>query len=136
MKFTEGIAAGLGAALGATLRYLAIGLFAGLWPLIIINVLGSFLMGRTRPGVFWGKGVLGGFTSFSAYALVVADPAGEIFVRCAYAAGTIVLCIVAWLLGDQLFRRAHRNMTDNDSSPLIATEADLLEEELEEEERA
>src|SRR5260363_425139 len=46
--------AGSGAALGAGARYLlTIALGGGLIPLLILNIVGSALMGYTRPGPFW-----------------------------------------------------------------------------------
>ena len=52
---------GAGAALGAVARYLlSAALGGGMLPLLVINILGSALMGYFRPGPFWGTGVLGG----------------------------------------------------------------------------
>lgn len=75
----------LGGAIGAALRYLAgVGVFrvwSGPFPLgvLTVNVLGSFLMGAfvviaakkglTHWGPFVMTGILGGFTTFSAFSL-------------------------------------------------------------------
>ncbi|AKK09619.1 hypothetical protein CTEST_11015 [Corynebacterium testudinoris] len=97
----EPLAVGIGAALGALLRFAAQGILgAGMWPLLAVNLLGSFLMGRLRPGPFWGTGVLGGFTSFSTFASLTLAP--SLTVGAAYAALTLIGCVGAWLLGDLL----------------------------------
>ena len=91
---------GAGAALGAVTRVL----LDGVLPLLGVNILGAFLMGLLRPGVFWGRGVLGGFTSFSTFAYLTAGlPAG---VAAGYVAATLVGCVGAWWLGDLLARRS------------------------------
>ena len=65
---------GTGAALGAAARYLlSVALGGGMIPLLIINILGSALMGYFRPGPFWGTGVLGGFTSFATFAFLTSE---------------------------------------------------------------
>lgn len=73
-----------------------------MWPLLAVNILGSFLMGALRPGPFWGTGVLGGFTSFSTFALLTHSsyPAAAV----GYAAVTVLGCTGAWLLGDGIRR--------------------------------
>ncbi|AMO92184.1 crcB-like family protein [Corynebacterium simulans] len=69
-------------------------------PLLLINVLGSALMGYFKPGPFWGTGVLGGFTSFATFAFltssVTAAQAG------CYVLATVVGCVMAYLLGDKV----------------------------------
>ena len=90
---------GLGAILGAVARTL---LDAAL-PLLGINVLGSLLMGWLRPGAFWGRGVLGGFTSFSTFAWLSATSTP--LAAAGYVVATLVGCVAAWLLGDLLARR-------------------------------
>ena len=99
----QGLTVGAGAALGAGLRLgLTEVIGAGFLPVLLINVLGSFLMGRLRPGPFWGTGVLGGFTTFSAFALLLVDaPVAQLG---AYLAATAVGCVGAWLLGDRWAR--------------------------------
>src|SRR5699024_1038394 len=75
----EALIVGAGAVFGAFARWgLSVGLgsltaaavwpHAEIWPLLLINFVGSALLGYLQPGVFWGKGVLGGFTSFSTFA--------------------------------------------------------------------
>lgn len=72
----------LGGALGAVLRHLvgegALRLFSLSLPLstLAINILGSFLLGwligagmERRAALFFGVGVLGGFTTFSSFSV-------------------------------------------------------------------
>ncbi|MBI9001369.1 fluoride efflux transporter family protein [Corynebacterium sp. CCM 9185] len=97
-----------GAALGATLRWLVIvALGPGMFPLIVVNALGSFMMGWRKPGPFLGAGLLGGFTSFSTFAVILtkADPPLAVL----YLAATLVSCVGGWLLGDALTRRTSNN---------------------------
>jgi CrcB protein len=72
----------IGGAAGSTLRYLASLLFLGMgwpWGTILVNVLGSFVMGALagyglppQQRLLWMTGVLGGFTTFSAFSLETA----------------------------------------------------------------
>jgi CrcB protein len=66
----------LGGGLGGVARYGLSSFVPGAWGLFVINVLGSFLIGLLmglvpKPLVraFFGVGVLGGFTTFSSYAV-------------------------------------------------------------------
>ena len=65
----------LGGALGASLRHLATLLWPAPWGVLAVNVAGSLLIGllavRLAPafGPFLVTGVLGGFTTFSAFSL-------------------------------------------------------------------
>jgi CrcB protein len=64
-----------GGALGASLRYLVTLAWPAPWGVLAVNVAGSFLIGllavRLAPGLapFLLTGVLGGFTTFSAFSL-------------------------------------------------------------------
>jgi CrcB protein len=110
-----------GGALGAAARYLVnVGVMRALgpgfpWATLAVNVAGSFLMGAlviwlARRGgqhlaPFVMTGVLGGFTTFSAFSLDVATlwERGEGAAAAAYAAGSVVLSVGAlfaamWLL--------------------------------------
>ncbi|ARB87973.1 fluoride efflux transporter family protein [Corynebacterium diphtheriae] len=91
----QGVLVGLGAGLGAISRYQLSMLIDAPLALLGINLLGSFLMGWLRPNLLWGTGFLGGFTSFSAFALLMFDGAYL------YAAVTVIGCVAAWLLGDR-----------------------------------
>ena len=114
----------LGGGLGAALRY---GLNIGVprvmgaqfpWATFFINVSGSFVMGLIsawfllRPGfalewrLFLTTGILGGFTTFSAFSLDFAQlyergDAGQAF---AYATASVVLAILACFAGLMLVR--------------------------------
>ncbi|MCJ8324842.1 MAG: fluoride efflux transporter CrcB [Hyphomicrobiales bacterium] len=89
--FGYAISAALGGAIGAALRYITTQVAANIWGsalpygTLIVNILGSFLMGilfvlfaeRLNVGqgmseylrVFLMTGILGGFTTFSAFSL-------------------------------------------------------------------
>ncbi|AHI23514.1 fluoride efflux transporter family protein [Corynebacterium vitaeruminis] len=101
----QAFAVGLGAACGALARYGVTAALGGsalglLGVLLLINALGSFLMGRFRPPAVFGTGFLGGFTSFSAFALALT---GAAFLPAAgYAVLTVVACVGCWWLGDSL----------------------------------
>jgi fluoride exporter len=107
----------LGGGIGAVLRYLtgvaALAAFgpAFPWGTLIVNVLGCFLMGvlaKTLPlggpgdaRVFLMTGILGGFTTFSAFAL----DSAQLFERenlaglAGYLAGSVGLSLAAVALG-------------------------------------
>ena len=70
----EGLVVGFGASFGALVRFALTPLMASHPPaeLLVtlgINVVGCFLMGLFDPPEFWGKGFLGGLTTFSAVSL-------------------------------------------------------------------
>jgi fluoride exporter len=83
-----------------------------------VNVAGSFLIGflvgyfAYRTGVsqnvrlFLTTGILGGFTTFSAFSLDAALllERNEYWLAAAYAAGTVIACIAALFAGLALFR--------------------------------
>ena len=110
--WTEAVKVGAGAALGALARYallLAVpssATSAAIALTLFINVLGCLLMGLLAPGPFLGKGVLGGFTTFSAMSLaaVQTSPTAALAIIVASA----VLCVGAWLLGDAWRQRFSR----------------------------
>ncbi len=113
---------GLGGALGAMLRFLTVHTvtrFAGPgFPVAILlaNVLGSFAMGvvfvwlgrkgMTHLGPFVMTGVLGGFTTFSAFSLdtVTLYERGLFGQMAAYIGLSVTLSIVALVLGVWLAR--------------------------------
>jgi CrcB protein len=112
----------LGGALGASLRYLVV-LF-GLrlseggfpWPVLSVNILGSFLMGcavvlfaRQELGAwapFLMVGVLGGFTTFSAFSLdaYVLFEKGEVWAAALYVGLSVGLSILGLALGVSVTR--------------------------------
>jgi CrcB protein len=115
----------LGGAVGATARYLTYSAFwrRGVqgfpWATLFVNVAGSFLMSallvwlqqkdlmRLSPLLL--TGILGGFTTFSAFSAFSLDAvrlweqgaAGQAF---AYVAGSVLASILALLLGMALMR--------------------------------
>ncbi|AZI59259.1 fluoride efflux transporter CrcB [Nakamurella antarctica] len=116
-----------GGVIGAWLRYtvataapIAAGSFD--WTTFAINVLGSFALGALisyltqrrfrhplwRP--FLGTGLLGGFTTFSTYAVEAQSllRVGHAVTAVLYLAGTLACAVVAALLGIALMRRALR----------------------------
>ena len=116
----------VGGATGAVMRYLlgaqALRAFGGGWPYgtLIANVLGGLLMGAlvavlaARGGpdqekwrLLLGVGVLGGFTTFSAYSLeVVAMIERRAWLQAAtYSLGSVVLSVAALFAGLWLIRR-------------------------------
>lgn len=94
----DAVSVGAGAALGAVARYALDGVLS----LLGVNILGAFLMGLLRPGAFWGRGVLGGFTSFSTFAYLATS--SSFLAGAGYVVLTVVGCVAAWLLGDRWSR--------------------------------
>lgn len=108
-----------GGAIGAGTRYAVTQWFAAKgwaaypWATLVINVSGSMLMGLTvglllartaLPGelrVFLATGILGGYTTFSAFSLEVWQLAerGESGAAVAYIAASVVLSIAGLGLG-------------------------------------
>jgi CrcB protein len=115
----------LGGAAGAVARYLVGGpvlrLMGPDWPYgtFAINVVGSFLMGvlagwlafRVDGGANWrlllGTGVLGGFTTFSAYSLETAlmIEKREYIPAAVYSLGSVALGLIGLFAGLWLARR-------------------------------
>ncbi len=112
--------AAAGAALGALLRAGAVELtppgMSAVWVIVLVNVAGSFLLGalpalravRRSPAlsVFLGPGVLGGFTTVSAYALTTHDLiSDDPLLAALHLIGTLALAVPAAALGRALVRR-------------------------------
>ena len=112
----------LGGAIGATLRWLT-GLLTlrvmgqGFpWGTVTVNVLGSFLMGvlvvaladrgGLRAAPFLMTGLLGGFTTFSAFSLdaVALMERGDFSLAAAYIGGSVFIGLAALVLGMGLTR--------------------------------
>jgi CrcB protein len=115
----------LGGGIGSALRYgvgrVSLALAGPNFPLgtLIVNLLGCTLMGVLVEWLAWrdtgidasvklflATGLLGGFTTFSAFALdaVALWQRGEALTAAAYAAGSVVLSIVGFLAGMALMR--------------------------------
>lgn len=114
----------LGGAIGASARYLtSVAVMRGIgpgfpWATVTVNVAGSFLMGvlvvwlaekgAMRLAPFLMTGILGGFTTFSAFSLdaVALWERGELMLAAVYVAGSVVLSLVALVAGLALTRGA------------------------------
>lgn len=114
----------MGGAIGSTSRYLCVRSIAQLagdgfpWGTMIVNVLGGLLIGalvsafalRLIAGdnlkAFLFVGVLGGFTTFSAFTLELADflQQGQLGFAFLYAAGSVIVSLAACLGGLLLVR--------------------------------
>lgn len=112
----------LGGAIGASGRYLT-GVLAvrvmghGFpWGTLVVNVLGSFVMGvlvvvltqmsATRLAPFLMTGVLGGFTTFSAFSLdaVTLFERGDMWGAVLYVGGSVTLALLGLVLGMMVTR--------------------------------
>lgn len=114
----------LGGAIGASARYMTNVAAMRLigpgfpWGTVAVNVAGSFLMGvmvvvlAHRDGMrlapFLMTGVLGGFTTFSAFSLdaLTIWERGQTTIATAYVAGSIVLSLAAIVAGMSFTRWA------------------------------
>ncbi|WP_309665497.1 CrcB family protein [Tabrizicola sp.] len=104
----------LGGAIGSLLRYLTTAVVSAPLGTAVVNVVGSFAMGvlfvtlssRTSLSPLLMTGVLGGFTTFSAFSLDALKlwTAGQTTVALAYVGGSVVLSLVAVALGAALAR--------------------------------
>jgi len=115
----------LGGALGASLRYLSgIVMLRWLgpafpWGTLVVNVIGSFAMGlliawlSKRTGgasnelrLFLATGLLGGFTTFSAFSLDFANlwQRGDTLTAFTYVAASVVISLLAIFAGLMLVR--------------------------------
>ena len=106
----------LGGALGATLRYLTSLFVAFPFGTLAVNVVGSFAMGLAfvwiaqkgmdRLALFAMTGVLGGFTTFSAFSLDAFRlyERGDVGPAALYVVGSVVLSLLGLLAGVALAR--------------------------------
>ncbi len=107
-----------GGALGAAARYGLSRLLGGMstiwpWPTFAANIIGGLLIGllsahlvRSGTGaenmrLFLGVGLLGGFTTFSAFSLEMAQmiERGQGWLAAAYAAVSVLLAVAALFAG-------------------------------------
>ncbi|PZF86164.1 fluoride efflux transporter CrcB [Jiangella anatolica] len=117
----------IGGGLGAAARYaltLAWPLQPGQfpWATFVTNVAGCFLIGVLMVAIievwrahrlirpFLGVGVLGGFTTFSTYAVETLDllQPGSVLLAATYLAGTVIGALIAVVLGVWATRAATR----------------------------
>jgi fluoride exporter len=104
----------LGGALGSMLRYLMVAAIGAPGGTLVVNVLGSFAIGilfialdaRTGWQFFLMTGLLGGFTTFSAFSLDTLKliEAGQHVQALGYVLGSVTLSLVAVVLGVALAR--------------------------------
>jgi CrcB protein len=104
----------LGGALGSVLRYLMVSALGAPIGTLAVNVLGSFAIGvlfvwlDARDGwqVFLMTGVLGGFTTFSAFSLDTLKliQTGQTLQAAAYAGVSVALSLAAVALGVALMK--------------------------------
>lgn len=119
------LAIATGGALGSVLRFAAVAYFTPLlnyrFPLgtFIVNMLGSLLIGvayvilvekailSAEWRLFFITGVLGGFTTFSAFSLEILQlwQEGHAFNAIAYASGSVILGLLMAFLGMALAQK-------------------------------
>lgn len=115
----------IGGAIGAVLRYLMMGLVTHLagpgfpYSTLLVNVIGSFLIGvlivysmKTLPHslafrAFLIVGLLGGFTTFSTFALDVVTllEKGAVLQALSYVLGSVMLAVIAVFAGISLTKQ-------------------------------
>lgn len=110
--FPTPVLVGLGGTLGALSRYAVdVGLSDGRRSTLAVNVLGSVALGAlvassppTAAETVFGTGFCGAFTTFSSFAVTVAEDATEGNRRAAvgYAAGTLLAALAGVALGGVL----------------------------------
>lgn len=106
----------LGGALGAVLRYLMVASIGAPLATLVVNVLGCLAIGALfaalgpREGwqLFLMTGVLGGFTTFSAFSLDTLKliQSGQTLQAIGYVAASVVLSLAAVALGVALMKAA------------------------------
>ncbi len=106
----------LGGAIGACLRYLAVVSFGAPLATLAVNVLGSFVMGvlfvalasRSALSPLLMTGILGGFTTFSAFSLDALKlwESGETLQAGGYVMGSVLFSLAAVVAGAALARGA------------------------------
>ncbi len=105
---------GTGSALGGMFRYLLSTLIdqpdrsSFPWGILIVNIIGCLAMGlafglfeKTHMKLFFMTGILGGFTTFSAFSLVTLEltQRGRFDLAGAYIAASVLGCLFAVWLG-------------------------------------
>lgn len=106
----------LGGAIGSVLRYLTVTAFGAPLATVVVNVLGSLVMGalfvllssRAQLSPLLMTGVLGGFTTFSAFSLDALKlwQAGQTAQAALYVGASVVFSLLAVALGAALAKGA------------------------------
>jgi CrcB protein len=106
----------LGGAIGSVLRYGATAMVSAPFGTVLVNVLGSFAMGvlfvalssRTALSPLLMTGILGGFTTFSAFSLDALRlwQTGQTTGAALYVGGSVVLSLFAVAFGAALAKGA------------------------------
>ncbi len=114
MHFSGLAALAFGGACGTLLRYFAVSASGSHWAVAAINVTGSFLIGmawvllgnRDLLGPVVMTGLLGGFTTFSAFSLDTLKliEAGRLIEALTYVGISVILSLFAVTLGVTLAR--------------------------------
>jgi fluoride exporter len=107
----------LGGALGSVLRYLMVAAIGAPWGTAAVNVLGSFAIGLLAVWLLGPKGpspiapflltgLLGGFTTFSAFSLDTLKlvEAGQALQAIGYVLASVALSLIAVAIGVALAR--------------------------------
>ncbi len=102
----------LGGAIGSVLRFLTVASISAPLGTLVVNVAGSFVMGAlfvaltSRAGLspLLMTGILGGFTTFSAFSLDAMKlwQSGQVLPALAYVAASVILSLIAVALGATL----------------------------------
>jgi len=102
----------LGGAIGSVLRFLTVAAVTAPVGTLLVNVAGSFFMGvlfvvlSARAGMspLLMTGILGGFTTFSAFSLDALKlwQAGQTLPALAYVAASVILSLIAVAIGAAL----------------------------------
>ena len=114
-QFSGLAAIAAGGALGTLSRHMLVSAFGAPWAVAAINVAGSFLIGlawilladRGNLGPVVMTGLLGGFTTFSAFSLDTLKlvEAGQTLTALAYVLGSVILSLTAVTLGVLIARQ-------------------------------
>ena len=106
----------IGGAIGSVLRYLTVAAVTAPLATFLVNVAGSFVMGilfvslanRSQLSPLLMTGILGGFTTFSAFSLDALKlwQSGQTTSALIYVIGTVTLSLIAVALGAALAREA------------------------------
>lgn len=115
MELTPYLLVGVGSALGGVLRYGLSQLIDGRdevgafpWGILIVNLIGCLIMGaafvvleRTPLKLLIMSGILGGFTTFSAFSLISLElfQRGRFDLAIGYIAASVIGCLLAVWVG-------------------------------------